>query len=268
MDEILEGANVQELADPVVTDNQVEEPVVPDGDAGTAEPETTEQVQSDEINSQFAAARRKAEEAYNRKMSGINREVKRLFGSVVNPVTGKNIETMEDYLQACEHQQRETLNQQLTEKGIDPNLIEQMVNNSPAIRQAQQILENNQRAEVQKQLDEDIKAVTAMAPEIKSLEDLEKHASYASVLEYVNKGLRLPDAFKLANFDSISTRQTAAAKQAAINQARSKGHLETTTSVSVGSNLADIPDKEISTWREYFPGLSDEELKKKYNQTL
>ena len=42
MDEILEGANVQELADPVVTDNQVEEPVVPDGDAGTAEPETTE----------------------------------------------------------------------------------------------------------------------------------------------------------------------------------------------------------------------------------
>ena len=169
MDGILEGANVQEPADPVVTDNQVEEPVVPDGDAGTAEPETTEQVQSDEINSQFAAARRKAEEAYNRKMSGINSEVKRLFGSVVNPVTGKNIETMEDYLQACEHQQRETLNQQLTEKGIDPNLIEQMVNNSPAIRQAQQILENNQRAEVQKQLDEDIKAVTAMAPEIKSL---------------------------------------------------------------------------------------------------
>ena len=60
MDGILEGANVQELAAPVVTDNQVEEPVVPDGDAGTAEPGTTYQVQSDEINSQFAAARRKA----------------------------------------------------------------------------------------------------------------------------------------------------------------------------------------------------------------
>lgn len=268
MDGILEGANVQEPAAPVATDNQVEEPIVPEGDAGTTEPGITDQIQSDELNSQFAAARRKAEESYNRKMSGINSEVKRLFGSVVNPVTGKNIETMEDYLQACEHQQREILNQELTDKGIDPNLIEQMVNNSPAIRQAQQILENNQRAEVQKQLDEDMKAVTAMAPEIKSLEDLEKHESYASVLEYVNKGLRLPDAFKLANFDSISTRQTAAAKQAAINQTRSKGHLETTTSVSDGSNLADIPDKEISTWREYFPGLSDEELKKKYNQTL
>ena len=121
---------------------------------------------------------------------------------------------------------------------------------------------------MQKQLDEDMKAVTAMAPEIKSLEDLEKHESYASVLEYVNKGLRLPDAFKLANFDSISTRQTAAAKQAAINQTRSKGHLETTTSVSNNSSLVDIPENEISKWREYFPGLSDEELKKKYNQTL
>ena len=43
---------------------------------------------------------------------------------------------------------------------------------------------------------------------------------------------------------------------------------ETTTSVSDSSNLADIPENEISKWREYFPGLSDEELKKKYNQTL
>ena len=137
MDGILEGANVQEPAAPVATDNQVEEPIVPEGDAGTAEPGITDQIQSDELNSQFAAARRKAEESYNRKMSGINSEVKRLFGSVVNPVTGKNIETMEDYLQACEHQQREILNQELTDKGIDPNLIEQMVNNSPAIRQAQ-----------------------------------------------------------------------------------------------------------------------------------
>lgn len=267
MDELLTGANVQESADPVVTDNQVEEPADNPEGAGTAEPDTT-QGQSDELNSQFAAARRKAEEAYNKKLSGINGEVKRLFGNVVNPVTGKNIESFEDYVQACDYQQRQTLNQALTDKGIDPGLIEQMVNNSPAIRQAQQILENNQKAEVQKQLDDDLKAVTAMAPEIKTLQDLEKHESYAAVLEYVNKGLRIPDAFKLANYDSLSTRNTAAAKQAAINMTRSKAHLETTNGVSDSSNFADIPENELSTWKKYFPGLSDEELKKKYNQTL
>ena len=156
----------------------------------------------------------------------------------------------------------------LAEKGIDPAFIEQIINNSPAMIQAQQILEERNRAEVQRRLDDDLKIVSQMAPDIKSIKDIENHSSYPVVLQYVEKGLSLPEAFKLANYDSLSNKSTEAAKQAAINQAKSKGHLETTNSVSGSSDLVDIPDSEISTWRDYYPGLSDAELKKKYNRTI
>ena len=269
MDGILEGANVQEVAAPDVTDNQdvstgsveesqTDEPVVE---------ESTEQkeVQSPEVNAQYAAIRRKAEEDAQKRING---EFKRLFGNVVSPVTGKNIETYEDYLQAVSYQQREAQNQMLAEKGIDPAFIEQIINNSPAMIQAQQILEERNRAEVQRRLDEDLKVVSQMSPDIKSIKDIENHSSYPVVLQYVEKGLSLPEAFKLANYDSLSNKSTEAAKQAAINQAKSKGHLETTNSVSGSSDLVDIPDSEISIWRDYYPGLSDAELKKKYNRTI
>lgn len=257
-----EGANVQEVAAPDVTDNPVDEPTVEENEEVVEQP--TEQKQSDEVNAQFAAVRRKAEEDAQKRING---EFKRLFGNVQNPVTGRNIETYEDYIQAVEYQQRATQNRMLEEKGIDPAMIEQMINNSPTIRQAQQVLAESNRAEAQRQLESDLKVVSQIAPEIKTIADLEHHSSYNDVLGYVQKGLSLQDAFKLANYNSLSTQSADAAKQAAINQARGKSHMQTTTgSISNTDNLMDIPESEISRWKEFFPGASMKELKEKYNR--
>ncbi len=273
MDGILEGANVQELAAPDVTDNQVENVSVEETPGEAAEqsandtvvPEQKE-VQSPELNAHYASMRRKAEEDAEKRLNG---EFKRLFGNMQNPLTGKNIETYQDYLQAVEYQQKAAQNKMLEEKGIDPALIEQMINNSPAIRQAQQILEENSRTEAQRKLEEDLKILSQFAPDIKSLADLENHASYAAVLGYVQGGLSLPDAFKLANFDSLSAKNSEAAKQAAINQAKSKNHMETTNGISAGSEtLVPIPESVLSQWRRSYPDLTMEQLTKKYNSIL
>lgn len=273
MDGFLEGANVQELAEPVVTDNQVEESNVEDisteGEKVLDNSAEGEQPQSPELNAKLAAARREAEEKYRKKEEGINNEFKRLFGNVPNPLTGRNIETYQDYLQAVEYQQREMQNRILSDKGINPTLIEQMVNNSPAMRQAQQILAENTRAEAQRMLDADLRMVMTMAPEIKTMEDLQNHPSFGSVLDYVNSGLSLPNAFKLANYDSLVSRNSDAARQAAINQARSKNHMETTNSVSGGSEThVPIPDGVLAIWKESYPELSMEQLTKKYNDSI
>ena len=260
------GENVQEAAAPVVTDN-AEQQTSDVGSENTAA--EVKEPQSAEVNASFAAARRKAEEEYNSKLKGINDEFKRVFGNVKNPVTGKNIETYQDYLQAVEHQKTESRNKMLQEKGIDPKLIEQYVNESPVMRQAQQILEENNKAEAQRKLESDLKAIGEFAPEITSFEDLENHESCADVIAYVEKGLSLVDAFKLANFNRLSAKSTEAAKQAAINQAKSKGHMETTNSVSVGmDNLAPIPDNVMAMWRNAYPGLSMEQLTQKYNSVM
>ena len=52
----------------------------------------------------------------------------------------------------------------MKEKGIDPQLIENMIRTSPEIIQAQQILEQNQKAEADRMLERDLKSVSAIDP--------------------------------------------------------------------------------------------------------
>ena len=147
-----ESVNTQAVAEPV------NEEVVTETEP-TSGVEEVKEPQSAEVNSQFAAARRKAEEESANKINGINNEFKRLFGNIVNPVTGKNIESYSDYLQAVEYQRKEATNKMLQEKGIEPDVLERIINESPAIREAQQILEENKKAEANRQLEADLKVL-------------------------------------------------------------------------------------------------------------
>jgi electron transfer flavoprotein alpha/beta subunit len=257
-----ESVNTQEVAEPV------SEEVVTETEP-TSGVEEVKEPQSAEVNAQYAAARRKAEEESANKINGINSEFKRLFGNIVNPVTGKNIESYTDYLQAVEYQRKEATNKMLQEKGIEPDVLERIINESPAIREAQQILENNKKAEASRQLEADLKVLSAIEPSIKTIDDVANHPSYDKVLGYVQNGLGLADAFKLANFDSLASKKSEAVKQAAVNQAKSKNHMETTNGVAVASEtLAPIPPGVLSKWRSAYPELSMEQLTKKYNDSI
>jgi hypothetical protein len=260
--EVEESVNTQEAAEPVY------EEVVTETET-TSGVEEVKEPQSAEVNSQFAAARRKAEEESANKINGINSEFKRLFGNIVNPVTGKNIESYTDYIQAVEYQRKEATNKMLQEKGIEPSVIERLINESPTMRQAQQILEENKKAEASRQLEADLKVLSAIEPSIKSIDDVANHPSYDRVLGYVQNGLGLADAFKLANFDSLASKKSEAVKQAAVNQAKSKNHMETTNGVAVASEtLAPIPPGVLGKWRSAYPELSMEQLTKKYNDSI
>ena len=274
MDGLNESVNTQEVAEPVETTAEVvEEPVnaVEESSAEVGEKEqepAAPAAQSQELNAQFAAARRKAEEDYQRRMSGIDGEFKRLFGNQVNPVTGKPISTVADYLQAVEHSQRIAQEEQLRSKGIDPAMIQEMVNNAPAVRQAQQYLQITRQEEARKSLEADFKEITKIDPSIKSMDDLQKHASFNTVLAYVrDNGLKLHEAFRLANYQQLSSNNADAARQAAINQARGKTHMQTTTEgVSKSDGMAEIPASELPKWKAFFPDASMKELKEKYNR--
>ena len=272
MPEVIESANIQEVAEPEavvetaeVTDNQVDT-----AEEGAIEQEPATPVQSDEVNAQYAAARRKAEEEYQRKINRVDDEVKRLFGSYKNPITGKQIETFDEYIKAVEDTQRQAQEQELRDKGIDPAVIEQMVNNNPAVRQAQQYLEQSRQEEARRNLEADLKEITKIDPSIKSMEDLQNHVSFPAVLSYVrDNGLKLHDAFRLANYTQLSSHNADAARQAAINQARGKQHMETTNGISQpGSQMTPIPANLLSNWQAAYPGMSMEQLTKKYNESI
>jgi hypothetical protein len=157
----------------------------------------------------------------------------------------------------------------LQEKGIEPDVLERIINESPAIREAQQILEENKKAEANRLLEADLKVLSEIEPSIKTIEDVAKHESYEKVLAYVQNGLGLADAFKLANYDSLVTKKSEAVKQAAVNQAKSKNHMETTNGVAVASEtLMPIPNGVLAKWKMAYPELSMEQLTKKYNDSI
>ena len=275
--EQITGAEVQEVTEPVTQENT--EPVNPTAEVTETAQEAAPQTETEptaerntEEDARFASVRRKAEAdakaKYEAQLAQANAEFKRLFGSYVNPETGKPIETAADYLAAFQAQQRQQRDAELRSKGIDPSIIEEAINNSPVVRHAEEMNRQFVQAEAQRQLESDLKEIRQIDPSIKSEADLINHPSYQKVYDLVSKnGLSVADAYKLANYSELSARKTAAVKQAAINQAKGKNHMETTGSgVASEDNLADVPASTMAEYKKFYPNLTEAQIKVKYNE--
>lgn len=278
MDKLLFPMNLQFFAEDGVTEQEVAEPAqeivetdtVMTGEGAeeqeVAEPAEQQQVQSPEDNARFAAARRAAEENQRR----IDSVYARRFGNFKNPVTGKPIQSAQDYLDAMEAQEQMNRMEQLRQNGVDPNLLNDAILNNPVMKQAQQMIAQQHEQQAASQIEQDIKNITAIDPSIKTVGDLAKQENFPQIMQLVrDHNLTVDMAYKLANMDKIAQRQSAAAQQAAINQVKGKSHLNPFTGGdAAGQRMAEIPARELPVWREYYPDLSLEELRKKYNETL
>ncbi len=263
--QIFAGEEVQEPADPVLevdatSGEVVDDPAEPEGGKvqEPAEPVIDE-------NARFAAARRQAEA----QIAARDRKFAERFGHITNPVTGRPIQSEKDYFEALDYQAQQQVMQQAKDQGVSPELVEQLVANSPVMRQAQQVLRQATIDEGNREMTQQIQQISGFYPEVKTLDDIVRMETFPVFDSYVRQGLSLVDAFRLANFDALSQRDAAASRQAAINAAKGKGHL---SPVGGGagdlSHEVDIPASEISLWEECYPGVPYKELRKKYNSTL
>ena len=262
--QIFAGEEVQEPADPVLEGDAAGEVVDDPGEPeGEEVQEPADPVVDD--NARFAAARRQAEA----QIAARDQRFKERFGHITSPVTGRPIQSEQDYFDALDYQAQMQAREQAKAQGVNPDLIEQLVTNSPAMRQAQEAIRQATIEEGTREMNQQIQQISSFYPEVKSLDDIVKMDTFPVFDAYMRQGLSLVDAFRLANFDLLSQRDAAASKQAAINAAKGKGHL---SPVGGGAgDLAhevDIPASERALWEEFYPGVPYKELKKKYNSTL
>ena len=103
-------------------------------------------------------------------------------------------------------------------------------------------------------------------PSVKTIDDILQSPSRGAILEKVNAGYSLLDAYKIVNFDKLTTANTAASKQAAINAMRGKEHMTPTGGVTDTSTDMEIPVAELGRWKEMFPDATEKELKEKYTK--
>ena len=257
------GANVEETAEPQ-TESDVEQ-----SDEGATEETTDPQFNTDKANAAFASMRRDLEAA-RRQQQEIDSMYAAQYGNYTNPETGQPIRSARDYFEAMAAQERMQMRQKLKESDIDPHLIDNMIANSPAVREARAMTAELNSYRANNLVSEDFKKVLALDPSKNSEADIVNDPSYEAVVGYVqtHPGTRFDEAYKLVNFDRLANSRGAAAKQAAINEVKSKNHLSTGTSLDVPSTEEEIPASMLESFKETFPEKSMKELKALYNKTI
>ena len=229
----------------------------------TAEP----QFQTEKANAAFASMRREVESA-RRQQKEIDDLYAKQFGQYTNPETGQPIRSARDYAEAMAAQERIQMREQLQQNNIDPNVIDRMIANSPAVRAAEAATAELSEVKAQQRLEADIKAVLALDSSLGGVEDLYKDPNMPQIIEKVEAGMSLIDAYKIVNFDRLSGLKGEAAKQAALNQVKSKNHLATGATLDVTDDSEEIPADQLEMYKETFPDKSMKELKALYNKAL
>lgn len=270
----VEGVNEMEVATPSEVEVGTENVESTENDAeSVVETNEQENVQSDEENARYAAARRKAEQEFAERQKAQDLEFERRFKGYENPITHEPIRSQKDYLEALDAQEKLQFEQSLASGNVDTDAlnsyIEKQISNNPVVLQAQAVMEANQKAQAEAALNECVKEISKIDSSVKSLDDIVSAPNYDEILGYVQKGMDLTSAYKVANFDRLMANTTAGAKQATINNMKGMQHLNQTNGLNVGNDgEVDIPQSELGIWQRAFPDLSLKELKAKYNRVI
>lgn len=261
--EASEGVNETEAAEQSGDEGEVTETE----NEGENEEVTEPQTQSPETNAAFANMRRQLQAA-NQRLADTDAMFARQFGNYKNPETGEPIRSAKDYYEAMAAQERVNAREQMQQNGIDPNVIDNLIANSPAVRQAQAATAELNNFRAQQKLEADYKEILALDPSLNGIDDILNDPSMPLMAERVAQGMSLVDAYKIVNFDKVFNSKEAAVKQQTINQVKGKNHLSTGASVTVSSDLEDIPANVLEDWKDRFPEKSPKELKALYNKAI
>lgn len=291
------GAKVQEVADPAADidtdiddeefddglddidsddDEDIDEDDPEDDEEGEGAPADKGQKQTPEQNAVYAEMRRKAEAEAKAKAEA---EAKRLAQAEIDkavaemglrdPYTGKAITTKAEYDAYKTRHETEIIGKELGKAGISRAAMDALIASHPAIKQAQEAAKAYEEAQRSAQeqaararLEEQIKAISALDPSIKTAADLAALPNYGQIRDYVKKGLTIEEAYKLANMDKLAEKKSAAAAQSAINKVASKEHL--TSTAARGSGDVPVPKKVIEQYRMLNPGMTDKEIRADY----
>lgn len=256
VNEVSETANQEETVNPVT--ESTTEPVADNRDK--------------DRDAIYASLRRKAEaEAkakYDAEIERLNSKVVRNFSGYVNPDTGKPIASAEEYFNIYEKQKAESQFAELEKSGISREEFQSMIDNNPAVLEANRYLQMRKEDEARSKLDADFAEIVELDNTYKgkTVEDLPESVRLRVIRS--NGAISLLDAFKIENYGVISSKKAEALQQKAVNQIKSKNHLAPVSGVTDADMGVDIPESELATWQKWNPNVPYAELKKKYNRVL
>ena len=197
-----------------------------------------------------------------------------------NPYTGKPILSKADFEQykrdqaaAEEAEQRQAAEDEAAKLGFTPEQIQNIFLKSEMGRKMQAVLEyeqqqarENHKRAIDDLIARDIAEIAKYDPTVKDVDSLKKTAHGKEIEARVNSGrYTWKEAWMLENFDAMQTARSDATRQAAINSASSKDHLQSTA--QRGGGEIDVPADVMAYYKAM--GFDDmDEIRKSYSSYL
>lgn len=197
----------------------------------------------------------------------VDARIAREFEGILNPYTNQPIRTEADLTAYRSAFAAEEQRQQLEEMGVSKEVLDSYIQNHPAMQQAQQVIHQQEQQAANDFMAKEFEAMKKEFPDcgLESPQQLnETEAGRRALQMWANApGVTLADAYAATHRKELSKKQSAAAKQAAMNEMNSKGHLRQTK----GSNAkGDVPEEIRREYKIYFPNATDAEIAEMYRK--
>ena len=195
----------------------------------------------------------------------VDARIAREFEGILNPYTNQPIRTEADLTAYRSAFAAEEQRQQLEEMGVSKEVLDSYIQNHPAMQQAQQVIHQQEQQAANDFMAKEFEAMKKEFPDcgLESPQQLnETEAGRRALQMWANApGITLADAYAATHRRELSKKQSAAAKQAAMNEMNSKGHLRQTK----GNNAkGDVPEEIRREYKIYFPNATDAEIAEMY----
>lgn len=195
----------------------------------------------------------------------VDARIAREFEGILNPYTNQPIRTEADLTAYRSAFAAEEQRQQLEDMGVSKEVLDSYIQNHPAMQQAQQVIHQQEQQAANDFMAKEFEAMKKEFPDcgLESPQQLnETEAGRRALQMWANApGITLADAYAATHRKELSKKQSAAAKQAAMNEMNSKGHLRQTK----GSNAkGDVPAEIEAEYKKYFPNATHEKIAEMY----
>ena len=274
--EPMEGIIEQEPMDaPDMEPTDGQDPTVEPTQEPVATPDPKPQ-QSAEDNAKFAAARRQAEaqmRGMQDELAMLRQENARYKEQQKTLIQYTNHDSYDALMQDVEQDLRARKYKALTDAGVDPRLVAQLVNEGinmhPDMVEYRTEKEQRKQQEAKAQLQaavedfrKQVEEIGKLDDRIKGPEDLHKMDNFALFDDLVrNQRYRPIDAYRLANFERLAEKRAAAARQETRNSINSRKHLQPTGGTGADPDVI-VPPDVMAMYRTINPGATDAEIRK------
>lgn len=205
----------------------------------------------------------------------VDAAIARQFAGMTNPFTGQPITSERDLIAYKEAYETAEQRRKFEEAGVDEKMLNDFVNNHPAIQRANRVIREQQQTEANAFMAKEFQALQEEFPDcgLTEVADLLKTEEGKKALNIwkTNKDVSMADAYAMTHRAQIRQRaeearqkETEAMKQGMRNQMNSKNHLTQTKGTSGGGD--EIPADALEGLQMFFPGKSHAEYVAMYKK--